>query len=125
MPTAAFSLSADFDPKRYERDITLVARATGLGILSQSIKPDDATVTLRMPAEVVIHGRLLTPGGSPAQGVRVTLNGFYNDQQPEEVCTSVSIPRKRRSRRTGPHHRRPMPMASSRLRAFPRAISPP
>ena len=90
----AFSLSADFDPKRYERDITLVARATGLGILSQSIKPDDATVTLRMPAEVVIHGRLLTPGGSPAQGVRVTLNGFYNDQQPGGMYVGLHPPEK-------------------------------
>ncbi len=37
--------------------------------------PKDATVT----RSEVLQGRLLTPGGMPAEGVQVKLDGFYND----------------------------------------------
>ena len=80
----AFSLSADYDRERYQRyngwEVTLLAKAPGAGILSQPVKVDAPEVTLRLAPEVVIHGRLLTSGGMPASGVRVTLNGFHNDQ---------------------------------------------
>jgi hypothetical protein len=41
----------------------------------------DATVTLA--SEVPIHGRLLTPAGTPAAEVRVLLDGFHNDSAKE------------------------------------------
>ena len=38
-------------------------------------------VTIQLPAEKLIRGRLLTPAGQPAQGVRVVLSGFYNEKE--------------------------------------------
>jgi hypothetical protein len=80
----AFALSADYDPEQYQRyngwDVTLMAKARGAGMLSQQVKSDASELILRLVPEVVIHGRLLTPGGMPAPGVRVTLNAFHNDQ---------------------------------------------
>jgi len=79
-----FSLSADYDPDRYIRfngwDVILLAKASGAGMLSHPAKADENGVTLRLPPEVVIRGRLLTPAGMPASDVRVTVNGFNNDQ---------------------------------------------
>ena len=60
--------------------MSLLATAPRAGMVSQAVKADAAEVTLRLGPEVVIHGRLLTPSGMPATGVRVTLNGFHNDQ---------------------------------------------
>ncbi len=45
-------------------------------MLSHPAKADEAEVTLRLPPEVPIRGRLLTPAGKPASDVRVTVNGF-------------------------------------------------
>jgi len=82
--SGTFALSADFDPVRsYHEDgfaVNLLVKAPGLGILSSPVKDDATEVTLRLAPEVVINGRLLTPGGTPAPGVRVTLDGFHNDQ---------------------------------------------
>jgi beta-lactamase regulating signal transducer with metallopeptidase domain len=93
-----FSLTATYDLKRYlhdsRREINLLARAPGLGIRPQWIKADDAPVTLRLPAEVVIRGRLLTPGGMPAQGVRVTLDGFIYDQHSDDMYIGPIPPEK-------------------------------
>jgi hypothetical protein len=79
-----FSLSADCDPDRYYhfngQDVILLAKAPGAGMLSHPAKADGPDVTLRLPPEVPIHGRLLTPAGMPASDVRVTVNGFHNDQ---------------------------------------------
>ena len=79
-----FSLSADYDPDRYYHfngfDAILLAKASGAGMLSHPAKADGTEVTLRLPPEVPIRGRLLTPAGTPASNVRVTLNGFHNDQ---------------------------------------------
>jgi hypothetical protein len=80
----SFSLSAPFDPDRYQRyngwDVRLLAKAPGAGMLAQPLKGDTKDVTLRLAPEAMIHGRLLTPGGMPAQGVRVTLDGLYGDK---------------------------------------------
>jgi hypothetical protein len=79
-----FSLSADYDPGRYIHfngwDTLVLAKASGAGVLVKSITPDETEVTLRLPPEVVIRGRLLTPAGKPASDVRVTVNGFHDDQ---------------------------------------------
>jgi beta-lactamase regulating signal transducer with metallopeptidase domain len=89
-----FSLSAHYNPDRYQRyngwDVTLLAKAAGAGMLSQNIKADVAEVTLSLAPEVVIHGRLLTPGGIPAAGVRVTLDGFYNDRTQEGMYVGLT-----------------------------------
>ena len=83
----AFSLSADYDRDRYQRhtgsDATLLVKAPEAGMLPIAVKTDTADVNLRLAPEVVIHGRLLTPGGMPASGVRVALDSFYNDQAQE------------------------------------------
>ena len=76
----AFALTADFAPDQYERDKIvdeiLLAKAPGAGMLVQPLKSDTIVIALRLAPEVVIQGRLITPGGQPAVGVRVTLAGF-------------------------------------------------
>ncbi len=59
----------------------LVVTAPGLGICPQTVQDAlaDSTVKMTLAPEVLIHGRLLTPAGAPAAGVRVLLNGFHND----------------------------------------------
>ena len=90
----AFSLSADYDPVRYQLyngwDVTLLAKAPGAGMLSQPAKVDAGEITLRLAPEEVIHGRLLTPGGMPALDVRVTVNGFRNDRTQEGMFVGLT-----------------------------------
>ena len=90
----AFSLSANYDPEHYERydgwDVTLLAKARGAGMLSRPVKFDAGEITLRLPAEEVIYGRLLTPSGLPAADVRVTVNGFHNDRTQEGMFVGLT-----------------------------------
>ncbi len=78
-----FSLSADFDANEYIRfngiESMIVAMAPGAGMMSKNVKPTEALteVSLQLPPETLIHGRLLTPSGQPAAGVRVALAGFH------------------------------------------------
>jgi hypothetical protein len=80
----AFCLSADYDPDRYQThkggDVALLAMAPGAGMRVQTITPETVEITLRLAPEAVIHGRLLTPAGAPASDVRVTLDGWRNDE---------------------------------------------
>jgi 5-hydroxyisourate hydrolase-like protein (transthyretin family) len=80
----AFCLSADYDPDRYQRhkggDVALLAMAPGAGMRVHTITPETVEITLRLAPEVVIHGRLLTPAGLPASDVRVTLDGWRDDE---------------------------------------------
>ncbi|MDR3620022.1 MAG: carboxypeptidase regulatory-like domain-containing protein [Paludisphaera borealis] len=81
----AFELSAAFNPADYLQEGGLssfaVVAARGFGLASEPLqtKSLDDPLTLKVSEQVVIHGRLLTPGGMPAQGVRATFTGFYND----------------------------------------------
>ena len=61
----------------------LLVQATGMGMLAKLIEAGATQVTLRLASEVVIRGRLLTPSGMPAAGVRVTIHDFFNDEMTE------------------------------------------
>jgi beta-lactamase regulating signal transducer with metallopeptidase domain/protocatechuate 3,4-dioxygenase beta subunit len=80
-----FVLTSTYDPKSYSRfngvETAVVALAPGHGMLSKHVAPlgDAGELAFTLPKEVVIRGRLLTPAGQPATGVRVHLGGFYND----------------------------------------------
>ncbi len=61
----------------------LVVTAPGAGMVSKELAKNQALtdVTISLPPEKLIHGRLLTPAGQPAKGVRVVLSGFYNESE--------------------------------------------
>jgi len=86
-----FQLSAPLPANGYVRDnslgIVLMAAATGYGLAVERVSPKnlDSELTLKAPEQVVIHGRLLAPGGMPAAGVRVTLGGFHNHATEEGI----------------------------------------
>jgi beta-lactamase regulating signal transducer with metallopeptidase domain len=88
-----FEMNAEFDPESFTRFngifSNLVATSPGLGIKSIQFPSGSATqgVTLRMQPEKVISGRLLTPSGMPASGVRVTLDGFQRAE--DEIGTDA------------------------------------
>ena len=63
-----------------------------MGMLAHLVKAGTTEVTLRLAPEVVIRGRLLTPGGMPAAGVRVTLHDFYNDEMTPKGWPSAMTP---------------------------------
>ena len=74
--TAEFD-SGDDSPTQF------IVTAPGFGICPRTVRetPAESTVKITMAPEVLIHGRLLTPAGAPAVGVRVVLKGFHNDAQ--------------------------------------------
>jgi beta-lactamase regulating signal transducer with metallopeptidase domain len=85
-----YTIGGDFNPAGFVSHFLLVT-ARGFGPQSHYFKsfgkqPDDsrvidADVTFRLVPEAIIRGRLLTPLGTPASGVRVSLNWFqYNDE---------------------------------------------
>ena len=80
----AFSLSADYEPDRFRIEkggnVALLAKAPGAGMSARPVKAETAEITLELAPEVVIQGRLLTPAGVPASDVRVTLDGWREDQ---------------------------------------------
>ncbi|WP_165069478.1 M56 family metallopeptidase [Paludisphaera rhizosphaerae] len=86
-----FTIDARYRDEDYEKfngiHIQLVVRHPGTGMLSVALKPREETegVTLNLPREQVVRGRLLTPGGMPAEGVRVMLQGFHNDNNPVDL----------------------------------------
>ena len=90
-----FSLSADFDTADYIRyngiESMVVAMAPGAGMVSKNLKPTEplTELGLQLPPETLIHGRLLTPSGQPAAGVRVALSGFHDARQSVKACTLV------------------------------------
>ena len=96
-----FSLSADFDANEYIRfngiESMIVAMAPGAGMMSKNVKPSEPVteVSLQLPPETLIHGRLLTPGGQPAAGVRVALDGFRNAVKPEGMYVGLQTGRRR------------------------------
>ncbi len=77
-----FEVAADFDPDRYFHEdgfgVNLVVTFPGVGLHSARIKDDATEVTFRLAPQVPIRGRLLTPTGAPAAGVRVALENFYD-----------------------------------------------
>ncbi|WP_165251751.1 carboxypeptidase regulatory-like domain-containing protein [Paludisphaera soli] len=81
-----FQLSAPFRAEDFVKyngvEVQMVVVAPGHGILSEKIaaKDLDRELTFKLARQEVIRGRLLTPGGMPAAGVRVLLNGYHNDE---------------------------------------------
>lgn len=73
-------MSAEFSPGD-DSPTQFLVTAPGFGICSRMVRETlaEATVKITLAPEVLIHGRLLTPAGAPAAGVRVLLNGFQND----------------------------------------------
>jgi beta-lactamase regulating signal transducer with metallopeptidase domain len=77
-----FEVSSKYGPDDFTEingiSSNLVTMADGFGIDSRALSTvaDPLKVTIRMQPEKVISGRLLTPSGMPAPGVRVTLDGF-------------------------------------------------
>jgi 5-hydroxyisourate hydrolase-like protein (transthyretin family) len=84
----------------------LLAVAPGAGICSKVLWSKEAKtqLSLRLPHEVVVRGRLLTPAGQPAAGVRVALDGFYNDAKQDE---GMSVGRQDDDGTIPPHWPRP------------------
>ncbi len=80
-----FELSAPFVADDYQLyngvNVHLMVTAPGFGLLAENFAAGDLDkeVTLQVPEQVVIHGRLLAPNGMPAAGVRATFSGFFND----------------------------------------------
>ncbi len=81
-----YSLAAPVDPNAFN-SLQVVALAPGFGVNSHYLKKygdtldaaglDATELTHRIAPQVTIHGRLLTPTGTPAAGARVTLNSFF------------------------------------------------
>jgi beta-lactamase regulating signal transducer with metallopeptidase domain len=63
-----------------ETPTQLIVKAPGYGLGTRVLweKPFQAGAKVVVAPEVPIHGRLLTPAGQPAAGVRVFLDGFHN-----------------------------------------------
>lgn len=80
----AFELKAPFLADNYVRyngvNVRVMVVAPGFGLLSEKVAPEDLDreLTLQVPEQVVIHGRLLAPGGGPAAGVSARLAGFQD-----------------------------------------------
>ncbi len=79
-----FEVVADFDPNQYVHEegfaLNLLVAFPGAGLLVPRIKDDATEVTLRLPPQVTIRGRLLTPSGTPAAGVRVALQTILDGE---------------------------------------------
>jgi len=73
-------ISAEFNSSDESRTQFIVT-AAGFGLCPHTVQEPlaESTVKITLAPEVLIHGRLLTPAGAPAAGVRVILNGFHND----------------------------------------------
>jgi 5-hydroxyisourate hydrolase-like protein (transthyretin family)/protocatechuate 3,4-dioxygenase beta subunit len=89
-----FSLTADFDPDRYNHrdgsNVVLLVKAPAMGMLAHVVEAGATDVALRLAPEVLIRGRLLTPSGAPAAGVRVTLHDFFNDEMTEGMAVGTT-----------------------------------
>ncbi|WP_165069480.1 M56 family metallopeptidase [Paludisphaera rhizosphaerae] len=91
-----FAMSGQFLEADYEKldtfYIHLVARHPGTGLLSVFVKPQDLAegLTLNLPGEQVVRGRLLTSSGVPAEGVRVVLQDFGTGNSTEMRGDSTS-----------------------------------
>ena len=72
-----FEVVADFDPDLYLHEegfaVNLLVASPDAGLLAPRIGDDATEVTIQLPPQVTIRGRLLTPSGTPAAGVRVAL----------------------------------------------------
>ena len=91
-----FEVAADFDPDRYVHEDGF-GREPGrhvprVGLLSSRIKDDATEVTLRLAPQVPIRGRLLTPSGMPAAGVRVVLQNFLRRGERGDGCRLGRLP---------------------------------
>ncbi len=79
-----FGLTAEFDAEHFPGR-TVIVRAKGSGIsgrifFGESVKESDGKderLTFRLRSPVTIEGRLLTPAGAPAAGVKVLLEEFH------------------------------------------------
>jgi len=80
-----FELVADFDGEGYPGR-TVIVKAAGAGLsgrtfVSETVKEGsgkDERLTFKLRPTTTIEGRLLTPAGAPAVGVKVLLEGFHD-----------------------------------------------
>ncbi|MGC8643839.1 MAG: M56 family metallopeptidase, partial [Isosphaeraceae bacterium] len=81
-------LSAEHAPGT-ETPTQLIVKSKGFGLGTRLFmrKPMPTEATITLAPEVPIHGRLLTPAGRLASGVRVLLDGFQGDssKSPDEM----------------------------------------
>lgn len=89
-----FTLKAPFNPENYERyngvHVHLVATAPGVGLVSSLVDAkEEKLLTLRFPREEIIQGRLLTPAGMPAAGVRVLFQGYHDSGEKEGLYVGL------------------------------------
>jgi RNA polymerase sigma factor (sigma-70 family) len=95
-----FALTAEFDADTYAVRLTVV-KAPGVGLsgrTSFSGKVKDAAgdgqgLTFRLRRPATIEGRLLTPGGAPAVGVKVLIEDFRDSDSGLEGERVASGPR--------------------------------
>ncbi len=91
-----FELAAEFDGEGYPGR-TVIVKAAGAGLsgrtfLSETVKEgsgEDERLTFKLRTPAAIEGRLLTPAGAPAVGVKVFLEEFH-DTDDELERDSVS-----------------------------------
>ncbi len=82
-----FELVSDFDGEAYPGR-TVIVKAAGAGIsgrtfLSETVKEgpgEDERLTFKLRPTATIEGRLLTPAGAPAVGVKVLLEDFRDSE---------------------------------------------
>ncbi len=82
-----FGLAAEFDADRFPGR-TVIVKVKGSGIsgrmfYGESVKESDGNderLTFRLRSPVTIEGRLLTPAGGPAAGVKVLLEEFHDSE---------------------------------------------
>jgi beta-lactamase regulating signal transducer with metallopeptidase domain len=87
-----FRAEASVDPDKVTSS-TLIVRSPGLGLLGHSLWQKDLSkdLTLKLAPAVKIEGRLLTPSGTPASGVKVELEGFHNGSSDDAMHEGVSM----------------------------------
>jgi beta-lactamase regulating signal transducer with metallopeptidase domain len=87
-----FRAEASFDPVTIPGSI-LIVHSPGLGLLGHFVWQKDLPkdLTLKLAPAVKIEGRLLTPSGTPASGVKVELEDFHNGSQDEASHEGVSM----------------------------------
>ena len=68
-----FAFEAEYDHDAYYPVSMLAVWAPGFGVLGKTVRGEDRDLEARLTREIPIRGRLLTPSGMPAAGVKVTL----------------------------------------------------
>src|SRR4051794_27285916 len=81
--TGRFASSAELDTGRYYEDPRIVVLADGAGLVSRYVRKGENELVLKLHPEIMVKGRLLTPSGTPAQGVRVSVFRILGESSAE------------------------------------------